>query len=136
MKAMLVNDLNGRVEVIRWMTSLVGVTLDWNSELSELISSGNLQVLRFIKEWNLVKNLESMIVEERSGNHLTHVAALNGHLEMLKWLEEECGVDMNVADESDGQRPVHVAALNGHLEVLKWLKEACGVDMNVSAQYD
>ena len=42
-------------------------------------------------------------------------AALNGHLEMLKWAREN-GCDWNSDTCAN-------AAINGHLEVLKWARE-------------
>jgi ankyrin repeat protein len=62
------------------------------------------------------------------------LAAETGHLEVLKWLKERCGVDVNV-DDDEGEFPAHLAARNGHLEVLKWLKEQCGVDINVANDF-
>ena len=53
-------------------------------------------------------------------------AAQGGHLEVMKYLREECGV------ETDGhsQKALRNAARAGKLEVLKYLHEECGVKID------
>jgi len=51
-------------------------------------------------------------------------AALNGHLEIVKFLIES-HADINAAN-NDGDTPLKVAASRGHLEIEKMLREAEG----------
>ena len=48
-------------------------------------------------------------------------AACNGHLEVVKYLIEECGADVHAFDDS----ALHLANGKGHLEVVKYLVEDC-----------
>ena len=51
-----------------------------------------------------------------------HRASEVGSVPIVRFLVEECHVDVNVRDNS-GTTPLHYAAYNGHLEVLKYLIE-------------
>lgn len=52
---------------------------------------------------------------------------------MLKFLKNECNVDLSKPIESGPRRgitPVHIAARHGQVEVLKFLKNKCSVDLS------
>ena len=49
-----------------------------------------------------------------------HLAAKNGHLEVVKYLVG-AGADVNVTDSISGRTPLHFAAWEGRLEVVKYL---------------
>ena len=48
--------------------------------------------------------------------HTWNYAAMNGHLEVVKWLHE-------FRSEGCTKDAINLAACNGHLEVMKWLHE-------------
>jgi ankyrin repeat protein len=56
----------------------------------------------------------------KAGCQPIHYACDNGHLEVVKWLEEQDGVSLT-AEDDDGWQPIHCACENGHLELVKWL---------------
>ncbi|WCR57689.1 ankyrin repeat domain-containing protein [Wolbachia endosymbiont of Ctenocephalides felis wCfeJ] len=60
---------------------------------------------------------------------LLHIAALNGHLDIIKCLVEQKNVDVNQVD-NDGLTVLHVAAENGRLGIVKHLVEQKNVDVN------
>ena len=53
-----------------------------------------------------------------------------GHLEVVKYLVEECGVDVRVNDD----HAIKCASADGRLNIVKYLVEKCGV--NARAQND
>ena len=53
-----------------------------------------------------------------------------GHLEVVKYLLEKGGAEVNVKDNF-GMTALHYAAENGHLEVVKYLLEKGGAEVNV-----
>ena len=55
-------------------------------------------------------------------------AALNGHLDAVKFLVEEGGADVESKDLSQ-KTPLSRAAAEGHLEVVKFLVEEGGADI-------
>ena len=59
-----------------------------------------------------------------------HLAAMYGHLEVLKYLLEKGEAKVNVK-KNDGWTALHLAAANGRLEVLKYLLEKGGAEVNV-----
>ena len=60
-----------------------------------------------------------------------HAAALNGHIEVAKFLvEQHAEVDTT---HKDGLTPLHTAAQNGHIEVVKFLVEQ-HADVNAKDQ--
>ncbi|KAF9646782.1 hypothetical protein BDM02DRAFT_3270758, partial [Thelephora ganbajun] len=50
----------------------------------------------------------------RTGLTALHAAASRGHLEIVRWLVEDCGAMPDMEDK-EGETAVHKAALNGHL---------------------
>ena len=58
----------------------------------------------------------------RSDNGTTplHEAAEHGHLEIVKYLVEECTIVRFTCANGRGDSPVHSAALSGHLEVVQY----------------
>ena len=60
-----------------------------------------------------------------------HWAAMFGQLEVVKYLLEKVGAEVNVKDNQWGWTALHRAASGGHLEVLKYLLEKVGAEVNV-----
>ena len=56
------------------------------------------------------------------------LACLYGHIQVVKYLAEECGI--NARAENDW--PVQCASRHGHLEVVKYLVEKCGADVRAN----
>ena len=63
-----------------------------------------------------------------------HVAAQNGHTEVVKLLLDN-NADVNASCTDDGATPLHVAARNGHTEVVKLLGGNIA-DVNASRHTD
>ena len=53
-----------------------------------------------------------------------------GHLEVVKYLVEECGADVRANNYT-----VRQASAGGHLEVVKYLIEVCGADARANSDY-
>jgi ankyrin repeat protein len=71
---------------------------------------------------------------EKYGRTALHLAAMNGHLEIVKLLLEH-GADVNAkTKEGYGYTALHSAASNGHLEIVKLLLEH-GADVNAKTKY-
>ncbi|BGP29023.1 hypothetical protein JCM10296v2_000759 [Rhodotorula toruloides] len=49
-----------------------------------------------------------------------HCAAQRGHVDLVKWLVEECGA-MPELEDGDGETPLHKGAHAGHLDVCRFL---------------
>jgi ankyrin repeat protein len=49
---------------------------------------------------------------------------MNGHLEVVKYLYEECHANVEAKD-NDGYTPIICASINGYLEIVKYLVEEC-----------
>ena len=60
-----------------------------------------------------------------------HVAALQGHLEVVALLLEHPGIDVSAAS-NNGRTALHMAASLGHLEVVAVLLEHPGVDVSAA----
>ncbi|KAK1236712.1 hypothetical protein PQX77_000068 [Marasmius sp. AFHP31] len=56
----------------------------------------------------------------RTGYTALHAAANKGHLNVIKWLVEECGAMPDLEDK-EGETAVHKAALNGYLHIIEYL---------------
>ena len=58
-------------------------------------------------------------------------AARNGHLEVVKYLVEDCDADVHAYDD----HAVRWSAERGHLEIVKYLVEECGADVRNKDDY-
>ncbi|KDQ64736.1 hypothetical protein JAAARDRAFT_236745 [Jaapia argillacea MUCL 33604] len=56
----------------------------------------------------------------RTGLTALHGAASRGHLEVVRWLIEDCGA-LADGDDKEGETALHKAALNGHLAIIQYL---------------
>ena len=59
-----------------------------------------------------------------------HFATWQGHLPVVKWLVEDCGVDAG-AQNNDGDTGLHFAAQESHIDVAQFLAGCLGVDPNL-----
>jgi len=58
-----------------------------------------------------------------------HHAAKKGHLEVVKWLIEDCGA-LSGLEDSDGETALHKAALSGRIEVAEYLVGIEGIEID------
>jgi ankyrin repeat protein len=72
-------------------------------------------------------NPETERARLRVGGTPMHVAAVNDHVDMMKWLIEQ-GSRINAKD-GFGNVPMHYMAIHGRTDAMKWLKEN-GADIN------
>ncbi|KAJ1266212.1 hypothetical protein BS78_08G133600 [Paspalum vaginatum] len=63
-------------------------------------------------------------VKDAEGLNALHSAALNGHLEVCRFLVEESGIDVN--STSGSGTPIHFAAAGGNVRVLGYLLDRSG----------
>jgi len=61
-----------------------------------------------------------MIQDPKTGNHPIHIAAQNGHFEILKYLVDVCKVDVNASNNA-GNTALHMAIEYDYLEVAEYL---------------
>ena len=59
-----------------------------------------------------------------------HIASKRGHLEILKFLNEEHNFNFNIPN-SDGDPPIFLAIVENQLEVFKYLLNDCKINMEV-----
>ena len=92
--------------------------LNLNLFIKEAIQEGNLHALRFLcKRFPKGAFLFPIVVE---------IAAMHGHVDIVRYLVEEADIDPNSAD-TDGWTALHFAAYNGHLDVVRYLVEEAKV---------
>uniref|UniRef100_A0A0W0FCF6 RING-type domain-containing protein n=1 Tax=Moniliophthora roreri TaxID=221103 RepID=A0A0W0FCF6_MONRR len=88
-------------------------------------SSGDLPLLQKLFRTALgAGNVESFSLANdastRTGYTALHAAANKGHLDIIKWLIEDCG-SMPDLEDKEGETALHKAALNGYLHIIKYL---------------
>ena len=66
------------------------------------------------------KNYDPIIKETWFGRNPIHLAAMNGHLDTVKYLVSFTNTPIT-PDSRVGLTPIHLAARNGHLNVVKFL---------------
>ena len=59
-----------------------------------------------------------------------HFATWQGHLSVVKWLVDDCGVDAG-AQNNDGDTGLHFAAQENHIDVARFLAGCDAVDPNL-----
>ena len=90
-------------------------------QVEDYIYNGKFEKIKFLKELGYDFTQNNMFIR---------YAASNGHLEIVKYLKEECGCDPKVEDN----QPMKKAASYGHLEVVKYLIEECECDPEIARQ--
>jgi ankyrin repeat protein len=61
-------------------------------------------------------------------------ASSNGHLEVVKYLYEECHANVE-AKNNKGYTPIIYASQNGHLDIVKYLYEECNANVEAKDNY-
>ena len=102
--------------------------MDGQHELLRLAQIGDLELFRQFVSDQFVDQHWCRISNKKSGDNALILAVRNGHLDLLKYLSEHCGFDLEYAN-LDGKRPLHEAAQNGHLSCVHYLiKKRAHVD--------
>ena len=84
-------------------------------------SKGALNVMQHLLKLKMFKP-EDLGQKNRFNNSCVALAAENGHLETVKWLNEN-GLSINSDKNHTGNSCLLIADKNGHLETVKWLIE-------------
>ena len=67
----------------------------------------------------IVPYLRNLNCEEIRAGEMVHIAALNGHMPVVRYLEERSGSPIN-PPVGTGGTPLHIAASEGHLDVVQY----------------
>ena len=111
----------GHLDVVKYLLEIHHSDLlypdeDKTTPVHCVASNGQLEVLSYFA---ITKNL---LKKKNNNNTPLHLAALQGHLKVIKFIIE----DMKCDPDSKGKferTPLHHASENGHLEVVKYLVE-------------
>jgi len=98
-------------------------SIHWAAYIGDLA-----QVEKLVAKYG--RQIVHTITDDGSGCTALHGAAVTGHLDVVKYLIEECGADVEAIDPL-GSTPLHEATYNDHLEVVKYLVEQCGANLRV-----
>ena len=71
-------------------------------------------------------------VERGDSWRVLHYASSGGHLEVVKYLVEQCHVDI-YARTNGGWTALHFASVEGHLEVVRYFVHDCHVDVSTKS---
>lgn len=115
---------NGHAEVVRYM--LDHYKIDKRSAL--LMGRRHLEVCRvLIEEGNAD-------IEDRSpeGNTTFLQAVADGHLDIVRYLAEDCQANVKARNEKTGNGALHLAAFWNNLDIIKYLMEAKLVDVDAT----
>jgi ankyrin repeat protein len=98
------------------------------AKLIDAACSGNLSRVK-----ELVQLGAQAEVGDYDGRTPLHLAAAGGHLEEMKYLHLQHGVDIH-AEDRYGNTPMHDAMENNHTEAVRWLKKL-GAKANLNNGY-
>jgi ankyrin repeat protein len=98
------------------------------AKLIDAACSGNLSRVK-----ELVQLGAQAEVGDYDGRTPLHLAAAGGHLEAMKYLHLQHGVDIH-AEDRYGNTPMHDAMENNHTEAVRWLKKL-GAKANLNNGY-
>ncbi|XP_071094668.1 ankyrin repeat domain-containing protein 50-like [Haliotis cracherodii] len=68
----------------------------------------------------LIRNGANILLVDHNGNKILHLACIGGHVDMVKYVLSQCGVDINSKDKS-GKTPLMKAVYHGHRDVFEFL---------------
>ncbi|CCI39232.1 unnamed protein product [Albugo candida] len=126
---------SGQLEVVQWMLQYPGIDPaavddDQQTPLHYAAFYGHLEVVQALVEHGV-----PLDIPDKFGRLAHCSAALNGHLDVVRYLLEECEspIDMNAIDEYGGTC-LHWAASRGRKEVVQYLCTH-GIDVHITS-YD
>lgn len=104
------------------------------NKLLRAVSHGDLTTLRELV--SKLKNHVDLIcfVYAKTGDSAVHIAVENGHLSVLKYLHNDCGMGLEQTN-FDGKRPLHNAAQFSHFDCLQYLIDQ-GVEIDALKRAD
>ena len=85
-----------------------------------------MSLMRIWKKGNL-EDIISLIDQGCNKNKILYETCIFGHIQVLKYLVEKCGVDV----KGEYNYAIRNASSKGHIEIVKYLIEKCGVDARV-----
>uniref|UniRef100_A0A6P7GEX0 Uncharacterized protein LOC114338418 n=1 Tax=Diabrotica virgifera virgifera TaxID=50390 RepID=A0A6P7GEX0_DIAVI len=85
----------------------------------------NIDILKYLKDKGA-----NLSISNNQKQTLVHKAAKSGGLKVLRYLVEDCKMDVNVADV-DGKFPVHNIYMRDDIDILKYLKDK-GANLSIS----
>ncbi|XP_050509347.1 uncharacterized protein LOC126886449 [Diabrotica virgifera virgifera] len=86
----------------------------------------NVKILKYLKEKGA-----NLSISNKDKSTLIHAAARNGAFEVLRYLAEDCKMDVNVSDVN-GNLPVHMISMRDYnIDIFKYLKDE-GVNLSIS----
>ena len=86
--------------------------------------NGDIDIIQYlINEMKKHTSLDSVIYDRtKAGNTAVHIAALSGHLPVIKLFISKWNFNLNIPGQ-DGASPLHSAAYGGYLDIVKYLVE-------------
>ncbi|MCP4748815.1 MAG: ankyrin repeat domain-containing protein [Desulfobacteraceae bacterium] len=102
---------------------------DKNKHLFDAIRNGD---VKWAKKW--IDAGADVNQADNNGITLLHLAAHEGHIEVVKLLLSHPNIDVNQAD-NNGITLLHLAARRGHVEIVKLLLSRPGIDVNKADNY-
>tara|TARA_A100001015_G_scaffold37289_1_gene41066 strand:+ start:433 stop:1803 length:1371 start_codon:yes stop_codon:yes gene_type:complete len=100
-------------------------TVNKQNILYHVAKSGDMTLLSLLKYYKLIHTDDA----RADNNRAFRVAALNGHVEVLRFLKDEFGLTDDNA-RFNNNWAFRVAALNGHVEVLRFLRNGFGLTLD------
>ncbi|XP_046332160.2 ankyrin-1-like [Haliotis rufescens] len=68
----------------------------------------------------LIRKGANILLADHNGNKIVHLACIGGHVDMVKYVLSQCGVDIN-SKEKSWKTPLMKAVYHGHRDVFEFL---------------
>uniref|UniRef100_A0A6P7G6D4 LOW QUALITY PROTEIN: uncharacterized protein LOC114334562 n=1 Tax=Diabrotica virgifera virgifera TaxID=50390 RepID=A0A6P7G6D4_DIAVI len=123
---------NGAFEVLRYLVE------DCKMDVNVSDVNGNLPVhMIYMSDYNIdifkyLKDKEANLsISDKDKRTLVHKAARNGAFEVLRYLVEDCKMDVNVSDVNENL-PIHMISMRDYnIDIFKYLKDK-GANLSIS----
>ena len=79
----------------------------------------------------LLENGANVEDVDDEGSRAIHLATLNNHLEVVKYLSLNGGANVEAVQNVSGQRPLHMACKAGYLDIVKFLISEAGANAEI-----
>ena len=112
---------------LKWVDSFILTLFSWTDLIRAAVECGKYKMVKYIKKIQSISNYELNKLGS-DGISLLHVACINGYLNIVCYLVEDCDCDVNIKDK-DGRTPLMYSTQSGHLHVLKYLID-CHSDLH------